>query len=258
VRAWGCRNMDELERQLRDLAAHRASQVPEFDATSLTAAVDDGNGPHWGALLAIAALIVALLVGGGYALFGRNDSGNVRVVAAPSSSAAPDTSAAPVTTPPVTTPAVTTPATTIAPCPVNTNDTAGQSGNGTVTSVPPLAVLQSITALPAQCVDQVTFKFASTVGSWSIGYQQGPLAQEISGQPVTVAGNAYLVLRLKNTNTAASLPSDFVPDSSTGVREITKIQDFEGVVTWVIGLDSARAFGVSTDTPGQITVELAR
>lgn len=248
--------MDELERQLRDLAAHRASQVPEFDATSLTAAVDDGNGPHWGALLAIAALIVALLVGGGYALFGRNDSGNVRVVAAPSSSAAPDTSAAPTTTPPVTTPAVTTPATTIAPCPVNTNDTAGQSGNGTVTSVPPLAVLQSISVNHAQCVEQVTFKFASTVGDWTVGYQSGPLTLEPSGQPVTVKGNAYLVLRFKNTNTSASLPSLVGPES-TIVLEIQKTQDFEGVVTWVIGLDAQRPFGVSTDTAGQITVELA-
>ena len=127
-----------------------------------------------------------------------------------------------------------------------------------MTSVPPLAVLQAVDVRSAQCVDRVTFTFASSVGSWTIGYQAGPLAQEISGQPVTVAGNAYLVLRFKNTNTATSLPSDFVPDSSTGVRQITKIQDFEGVVTWAIGLDSARAFGVSTDTPGQVTVELAR
>jgi hypothetical protein len=251
--------MDELERQLRDLAAHRASQVPEFDATLLTTdADDDGHGPNWGAFLAVAALIVALLVGGGYLLFGRADDDNVRVVAAPSSSDAPASTAAPTTT---TVPSIAppiTPGTTVPTCPPNTNDTAGQSGNGTVTSVPPLALLQAVDVRSSQCVDQVTFTFASSVGSWSIGYQQGPLAQEISGQPVTVAGSAYLVLRFKSTNTSASLPSDFVPEASTGVREITKIQDFEGVVAWAIGLDTARPFGVSTDPPGQITVELAR
>src|SRR3954449_1803549 len=98
--------MDELERQLRDLAAHRASQVPEFDATSLTSTTegDDGRGPNWGALLAVAALIVALLVGGGFLLFGNDDDdGNARVASAPSSTEAPTTTAPTTTVPPATT-----------------------------------------------------------------------------------------------------------------------------------------------------------
>ena len=98
--------MDELERQLRDLAAHRASQVPEFDATSLTSAADD-DGRNWGALLAVAALIVALLVGGGYLLFGGTDDDNVRVASAPSSSDAATTTTPTTTEPPVTVPPTT-------------------------------------------------------------------------------------------------------------------------------------------------------
>ena len=249
--------MDELERQLRDLAAHRASQVPEFDATSLTSAVDDDSGPSWGALLAVAAVIVALLVGGGYLLFGRTDSDTVRVVAAPSSSEAPATTTPPVTTPPTSTPSVTTPVTTVPSCPPNTTDTAGQSGTGTVVVVPPLAQLQSVTARSAQCADRVTFKFASTVPDWTMSYQAGPLSSQTSGQPATVAGSAYLVVRFTHLS-SSTLPSDVVPDAATGVLEVKKIDDFEGVVTWVIGVGSRRVFGVSTDTPGEITIEFAR
>ena len=254
--------MDELERQLRDLAAHRASQVPEFDATSLTSAADsdDGHGPNWGALLAVAALIVALLVGGGYLLFGRTDDDTPHVVAAPSSSAAPSTSVAP-TTPPSSLPSVlppptNPPPTTVPSCP-NGNDTLGQSGPGTVTSVPPLAVLQSVGFERTNCIERLTFRFTSTVGSWTIGYERGPLTLEPSGQPVSVSGNAYLVLTFRDTNTSASLPSVVGVESSI-VLDVKKIQDFEGVVTWVIGLDATRAFGVASNTPGEITVEIAR
>ena len=130
-------------------------------------------------------------------------------------------------------------------------------GNGTVTSVPPLAVLESVTAQSAQCVDRVTFRFASTVGDWLVGYQSGPLTLEPSGMPANIAGNAFLVIRFRDTNTSGSLSSD-ISTGSTGIRQIKKTQDFEGVVTWVIGLDAMRAFGVSTDTPGQVTIELAR
>jgi hypothetical protein len=245
--------MDELERKLSDLAAHRASQVPEFDMSSLASGVDSRR-PPLSVVLAIAALIVAFLVIGGYALFGANGSGDVHVVAPASSSVGPGPTSVPTTVAPSTTaPPTTTPAAT---CPATNNDTAAQSGSGTVTSVPPLAQLEKVEVWSSQCVDEVTFKFSSTVPGWTISYQTGPLTLEPSAQPVTVAGSAYLVVQFANASGSGSDATDLVPQPPVGVREVRKVQDFEGVVTWVIGLDSERPFGVSTDTQAEITIDL--
>jgi hypothetical protein len=245
--------MDELERQLRDLAAHRASQVPEFDASSLTSAADDGHGPNWGVLLAVAALIVALMVGGGYLLFGRTDDDNVRVVAAPSSSAAPASTVAPTTTPPTTTGA---PA-SVANCSHDGMGTSEQSGVGSVSGSPNELVW--VQTWSSSCLDEVAISYLEGSPNWSIGYQQPPFELLPSGQPTTVAGSAFLVLRLQpagGTFSSTEARGDVVVPPPSGVREIRRVQDFEGVSTWVIGLDEQQPFRVFTRA-GEVVVDIA-
>ena len=72
--------------------------------------------------------------------------------------------------------------------------------------------------------------------------------------PVSVAGGTFLVVRLDHANTF-SVPASPAVDSPI-VREIRKTQDFEGVITWVIGLDTQRPFGVSTDPGGHVTIDI--
>jgi hypothetical protein len=100
----------------------------------------------------------------------------------------------------------------------------------------------------------VVFTFTLAMPDWTVGYQSGPLELQPSGQPVSVAGGAFLVVRFDHAS-AFTVPTSPAIDSPI-VREIRKTQDFEGVVTWVIGLDTQRAFGVSTDAAGHVIIDL--
>ena len=78
-------------------------------------------------------------------------------------------------------------------------------------------------------------------------------------------GVAFLVVRLYPAMTA-KIDGDKVTKTYTGpnriksedsfVREVVKTGDFEGYVTWAIGLDQKRAFATKA-SESQLVVELA-
>jgi hypothetical protein len=98
------------------------------------------------------------------------------------------------------------------------------------------------------------FSFSLAMPDWTVSYQSGPFELQPKGEPVSVAGNAFIVVRFDHAS-AFTVPTSPAIDSPI-VREIRKTQDFEGVVTWVIGLDTQRPFGVSTDAAGHVTIDL--
>lgn len=115
-------------------------------------------------------------------------------------------------------------------------------------------LLTNVQPTPDGCLGRVTFTFRSTGADAAPGYraeyQPGPFAEDGSGSPVTVAGSAFLVVRFEPA-AGVDLSVEHAPQTYTGPRsikpagvphvvEIREIGDFEGVVTWVIGLDSQR------------------
>jgi len=98
------------------------------------------------------------------------------------------------------------------------------------------------------------------VMGYDVSYQPADTAkiEDASGNPVEIAGNAFLVVRLTPAMTA-KIDGDEVTKTYTGpsrlpgqgpITEVVKTGDFEGVVTWVIGLDRELPFGteVRADT----------
>jgi hypothetical protein len=111
------------------------------------------------------------------------------------------------------------------------------------------------------CHDQVLFQYqvrGIAPPSCKIEYRPGPFVLDASGAPVTIAGNAFLVVRCFPAYTY-----DFETGATTygekridpggrirHVRELVKTGDNEGVLTWVIGLDARRGFTIeATGTP---------
>ena len=93
----------------------------------------------------------------------------------------------------------------------------------------------------------------------SIGYQSGPFVEDGSGKPVPVAGAAFVVVRCTSaytydpeTNRTTFAGKRVTPSGARFVRELAKNGDFEGVLSWVVGLSSRRAFtaAVATIPPG--------
>lgn len=122
------------------------------------------------------------------------------------------------------------------------------------------------------CYDRVTFELKPQQGeadgpvAWKASYESGPIAEDGSGHPVKVKGAAFLVVTMSATG--ADLSQEAAPATYTGpasieaadatrIRQVRRTGDFEGVLTWVIGLDKKRPFHVSThDAPARVVVDV--
>jgi hypothetical protein len=131
--------------------------------------------------------------------------------------------------------------------------------------------LTNVSLDAGNCSDKVAFEFEKQAPGpgFDVSYQPANVAkfEDASGNPIAVAGAAYLVVKLTPAMTA-EIEGDHVTKTYTGprrltvgddsvVRDVVKTGDFEGVVTWVIGLDQPRRF--TTDaSDSQLLVEIER
>jgi hypothetical protein len=122
------------------------------------------------------------------------------------------------------------------------------------------------------CTDRIAFSFRPAAGQqpgYTVQYRTAAAAQteDASGKHLPIAGNAFLVVRLEPAATAdltgAQLeytytgPPKITPSGMRYVREIRKTGDFEGVLTWAIGLSGQRPFTVtSSGSPTTLTIEI--
>jgi len=127
--------------------------------------------------------------------------------------------------------------------------------------------LTDVTAASEDCSDKVVFDFEKQEPGpgFQVSYQPASTAkvEDGSGAPVEIEGNAFLVAKLTPAMTA-KIDGDQVTKTYTGpnrlsgqapISEVVKTGDFEGVVTWVIGLDRVRPFLV-TASDGILFVDI--
>ena len=123
------------------------------------------------------------------------------------------------------------------------------------------SLLTNVTELGDSCVDHVIFDFdakGTDPPGYTVTYGTAPFTSDASGAPVAVAGTAFVVVKVRpgygynfETGTTTYKGPKNVPVANTNhVKAIVETGDFEGVLTWVIGLDAKRAFSVqATGTP---------
>ena len=122
------------------------------------------------------------------------------------------------------------------------------------------------------CYDRVTFELKPQQGeadgpvAWKAAYEAGPITEDGSGHPVKMKGVAFLVVTMSATG--ADLSQEAAPATYTGpasieaadaarIQQVRRTGDFEGVLTWVIGLDRKRPFHVSTaDAPARVIIDV--
>ena len=165
----------------------------------------------------------------------------------------------------------------LAACQSGQDPTVGAGGNGVGTSTgaytppaaPPItapagedrAYLTGVTAeATAGGGTRVVFEFDPVVPGYSIDYVEGPVTEDGSGDEVAVEGEAVLSVRMENAS-AARIDGEKVTRTYTGpdrvaaggtpsaVVEAVDAGDFEGAVTWVLGL-RRRAPTLSVSTLG--------
>lgn len=115
--------------------------------------------------------------------------------------------------------------------------------------------------------DRVVFELEGELPGYDIGYLEGPVIQDGSGDPVEVAGDAVLSVRLAPASGVVigvdEVTQTYVgPDRITGdrdpVTEVVRTGDFEAQSSWAIGVTAEQPFAVSTlSSPTRIIVDVA-
>lgn len=116
-----------------------------------------------------------------------------------------------------------------------------------------------------QDFDRVVFQFAGNrTPGVHVEYIDRPVRQCGSGNPVTIAGDAWLEIRMEpaNAHTEQGQPTIADRERTPGypnLKELEQTCDFEGQVTWVLGLASPSAYRVlELSNPTRLVVDVQR
>jgi hypothetical protein len=170
------------------------------------------------------------------------------------------------------TPATTTPATTgtstTAPAPEGGIDTMAGASTRPVrvrATDKTTALLTDVRAARHEGFDRVVFQFRDALPGYDIRYVSRPVRQDGSGNVVSITGGHVVQIRMENA-LDADLSQSSAPLTYTGpqrfkpatpqVVELARVGGFEGVLTWVAGLQDRVDFRVTTLTaPARLVVD---
>jgi hypothetical protein len=109
--------------------------------------------------------------------------------------------------------------------------------------------------------DRVTFQFDGGLPGYHVGYLTSAPVGCASGQPVPITGQAFLEVRTtpaiahttSATPTAAETPQH---PGLPAIMDLVQTCDYEGVVTWVLGLPHALDFRAFEIAPAFLVVDV--
>ncbi len=104
--------------------------------------------------------------------------------------------------------------------------------------------------------DRVVFTFHDHTLHFEVGYVSR-VAHEETGAPVRLRGSAFLALMLRGTEMGLSVDPTITPGFPM-LKQIKKVDDFEGDVSYGIGAASSSGFRAFTLTgPNRLVIDLA-
>lgn len=115
--------------------------------------------------------------------------------------------------------------------------------------------------------DRFVLEFHGTVPGYQVGYTDKPVIADPSGEVVEVAGDHVLWIRLEPSSgfdlldrpdTPTYTGPDRLSSDTAVVTEAVMTGDFEGVLSWVLGIDGEQPFLVTTlESPPRLVVDVA-
>ncbi|MFI5261950.1 MAG: hypothetical protein ACHQZR_05310 [Candidatus Limnocylindrales bacterium] len=207
------------------------------------------GGTRRGALWLLVAAILAAFIGTMLAVAGgRLPIGPATVLSpSPSGATASPTFATPSTTPTVASPS---PTGVLPPPSPITSQTCATSFSDAGLTTDPSNPLHSVGVATYPGYDRVTFQAALP---WS-GIQVEPASPpftDATGRPVSIEGSSYYRVVLEHSD-AANLPPAQLDTLVSGavVRQVTKVADYLGEPTWIVGLAGPACLDVAWVSSG--------
>lgn len=169
----------------------------------------------------------------------------------------------PSTSLPDSPPAAPTADSTTSPTPApGTSDAAWTAGPTAADRSPSQAVLHSVRSATHEDFDRTVFEFEGGVPGYHIEYIDEPVRQCGSGKPVPLAGDGWLEVRLSPARAhteagAATIAERSLTPELPVLHALTQTCDFEGVVTWVLGLDAPNRYRIAElSDPARLVVDV--
>jgi hypothetical protein len=111
------------------------------------------------------------------------------------------------------------------------------------------SVLAAVRAARHDGYDRVVFEFSGGVPGYHVEYIDRPVRDCGAGDPIPVAGDAWLEVRFfpafaHTEQGQPTLPFREVRPNLPNVLEVERTCDFEAVVTWVLGTRSPKRYRV--------------
>jgi len=110
--------------------------------------------------------------------------------------------------------------------------------------------------------ERIVFRFSDHVPGIRLQPSPGPFAEDGSDKTLTIEGNAFLALRMTaNGHTEAG--ESTAPKRTNGpkghsITEVVRAGDFEGVLSFVIGLEAPQTFrAFQTNDPPRIVIDIS-
>jgi hypothetical protein len=119
---------------------------------------------------------------------------------------------------------------------------------------------------PSGCAPRVVFEFRSGTPGYRVSYKEDAF-MDTSGKTVSVEGKAFLQVRFEPASgvdlageTATETyrgPKVITPDGRV-VKQVRRVDDFEAVLVWAVGLDARRPFKVSVlSAPPRVVIDVS-
>ena len=145
-------------------------------------------------------------------------------------------------------------------------DVASSEDFPTVTD--PTASLVNVSTSSGEGTQRLVFEFAGdTAPGWQVGYEPLPVLADPTGEPVPLTGPVALVVRMTPAATVNLDDGSFTPtydgprqlavEGGSPASELVLAGDFEGLMTWAVGLDARVPFVVDTlASPTRLVIDL--
>jgi hypothetical protein len=118
-----------------------------------------------------------------------------------------------------------------------------------------------------EAFERLVLEFDEAVPEYRIEYVEAPIVESPSGNVIEVDGDAYLSLTMSPA-TGVDLSGDEPEETYEGpdrltsadslaIAEVVKKEDFENVMSWVIGLDETLSFGATIlEDPHRLVIDI--